>query len=455
MIDLDWLANIVADNNNFGLVNVNINMAQFVPMSINQDVKKREIIKYVNLCRNEESNPMGDLFIAHVSTGYPLNYNIGKHRQHLFNKIKLCNTAVYRSLNITMKFVDGQTLPVKMNFCSFQHISSSIFPSARNIQKRHSKTMTYNDTIYSIPKFVPSKSWKANITLNTTNKSIYGSCQGGLYPNDERCVAYTYGPDPIQVIECHLPKGSYAPLVVLLIHGGFWSAKFNRSLEDAVGNDLLRFKIVVCNLDYRSIGNDGGYPNTFYDVANGTDLIRTIAEEHGFNSDRIIVVGHSAGGQLGGYITGRFRLKPNQPGYSTSPLRPIAFVSQAGVNNLWDGCDHAEETGSGAVISFLGGKYQMYPERYVLSSLAASSNLSVKVQYPSQFLPLEIPIQVITGSADITVPISQTITLAEQAKIAGDNCTEVIVEGEDHFVHLNVSSKSWNRTLTFVLSFIH
>ncbi|CAF4313090.1 unnamed protein product, partial [Rotaria magnacalcarata] len=277
----------------------------------------------------------------------------------------------------------------------------------------------------------------------------------GLYPNDERCVAYTYGPDPIQVIECHLPKGSYAPLVVLLIHGGFWSAKFNRSLEDAVGNDLLRFKIVVCNLDYRSIGNDGGYPNTFYDVANGTDLIRTIAEEHGFNSDRIIVVGHSAGGQLGGYITGRFRLKPNQPGYSTNPLRPIAFVSQAGVNNLWDGCDHAEETGSGAVISFLGGKYQMYPERYVLSSLAASSNLSVKVQYPSQFLPLEIPIQVITGSADITVPISQTITLAEQAKIAGDNCTEVIVEGEDHFVHLNVSSKSWNRTLTFVLSFIH
>ncbi|CAF3265818.1 unnamed protein product [Rotaria socialis] len=431
MIDLDSLANIV--NNNFGLVNVNINMAQFVPMSINQNVKKREIIKYVNLCRNEETNPMGDLFIAHVSAVYPLNYNIGTHQKHLFNKIKLYNTAAYRSFNIPIKFVDGQALPVKMNFCSFQHISSSISSSARNIQKRHSKTMTYNDTIYSIPKFILS----------------------GLYPNDEKCVAYTYGPDPIQVIECHLPKGPYAPLVVLLIHGGFWSAKYNRSLEDAVGNDLLRFKTVVCNLDYRSIGNDGGYPNTFYDVANGTDLIRTIAEEHGFNSDRIIVVGHSAGGQLGGYITGRFRLKSNQPGYSTNPVRPIAFVSQAGVNNLWDGCDHAEETGSGAVISFLGGKYQMYPERYVFSSLAASSNLSIKVQYPSQFLPLEVPMQVITGSADITVPISQTITLAEQAKFAGDNCTEVIVEGEDHFVHLNISSKSWNRTLTFVLSFIH
>ncbi len=163
------------------------------------------------------------------------------------------------------------------------------------------------------------------------------------------------------------------------MHGGYWSAKYNRSIEDAVGNDLLRFKIVVCNIDYRSVGNQGGYPNTFYDVANGTDLLLTIAQEHGFSSNRVIVVGHSAGGQLGGYITGRFRLMSNQPGYSTNPLRPIAFVSQAGVNNMWDGCDQAAETGSGAVILFLGGTYEMYPERYVLSSAAASSNLSVKL----------------------------------------------------------------------------
>jgi surfactin synthase thioesterase subunit len=54
---------------------------------------------------------------------------------------------------------------------------------------------------------------------------------------------------------------------------------------------------------------------------------------------------------------------------------------------------------------------------------------------------LEVPIQAITGSADITVSVSQTITFAEQAKTAGDNCTQVIVDGEDHFVHLNVSLK--------------
>ncbi|CAF4554322.1 unnamed protein product [Rotaria sp. Silwood2] len=111
---------------------------------------------------------------------------------------------------------------------------------------------------------------------------------------------------------------------------------------------------------------------------------------------------------------------------------------------MGDGGEQANETGSGAIISFLGGTYEMYPERYQLSSLMASSNLSIKAKYPSQYLPLEVPIQAITGSVDITVPISQTITFAKQAKSAGDNCAQVIVEGEDHFVHLNISSKSWN-----------
>ncbi|UJR24025.1 hypothetical protein I4U23_026990 [Adineta vaga] len=288
-------------------------------------------------------------------------------------------------------------------------------------------------------------------TFSVFNKTFWlffvGICVlGGLYPNDDKCVAYQYGPDPIQVIDCHLPKDPYVHLVVLLVHGGFWRSIINRSIEDAVANDLLRFNIVVCNLDYRSFGNQGGYPNTFYDVSNGTDLLRSIAREQGFQSDRVIVVGHSAGGQLGGYVTGRFRLTPNQPGYSINPLRPLALVTQAGVNNMWDGCDQADETGSGAVISFLGGNYTIFPERYILSSLAASSNVTVKMQYPSQFLPLGVPIQAITGSADITVSVSQTITSAEQAKIAGDNCTQVIVDGEDHFVHLNVSSKSWEAT---------
>ena len=77
-----------------------------------------------------------------------------------------------------------------------------------------------------------------------------------------------------------------------------------------------------------------------------------------------------------------------------------------------------------------------------------------RAKYPSQYLPLQVPIQAIVGSADVTVPINQTIIFAEQARKAGDNCTTVIIQGEDHFAHMNPSSKSWNKALTFILSFI-
>ena len=88
-----------------------------------------------------------------------------------------------------------------------------------------------------------------------------------------------------------------------MIHGGFQNSKYNRSLEDNVANDLVDYGIIVCNFDYRSIDNQGGYSNTFYDVSNGNDLLIDIDQQQGFNTNRIIVVGHSAAG----FITGRFR----------------------------------------------------------------------------------------------------------------------------------------------------
>lgn len=347
-----------------------------------------------------------------TSTGsiVQLTMKIQSHRSILLDQSEIKTKIFFKSLNIPVRLNDGQIFDLKMKSCS-----------------------TKNENLLSYR---------------------VGHCAGGLYPNDHKCVSYQYGSDPIQTIDCHLPSNPLNSLVVLLIHGGFWMSLYNRSIEDAVANDLVRLNLIVCNLDYRSFGNNGGFPNTFYDVSNGTDLLRTIAQEQGFNADRIIIVGHSAGGQLGGFLSGRFRLKPNQAGFSVNPLRPIAFVSQAGVNNMWDGCDQADITGDGAVMKFLGGNYHQYPQRYVQSSLAASTNPSIRDLYPSEFLPLNIPIQAITGSADDVVPITQTMDFVQQAKNAGDNCSEVIVPGEDHFVHLNPTSQSWNRTRAFILSFI-
>ena len=53
------------------------------------------------------------------------------------------------------------------------------------------------------------------------------------------------------------PKG-----VVMLIHGGFWKAGFDRSLMVDISDDLLGSGLCVWNVDYRSVGSGGGYPST-------------------------------------------------------------------------------------------------------------------------------------------------------------------------------------------------
>ncbi|CAF2661850.1 unnamed protein product [Rotaria sp. Silwood2] len=79
----------------------------------------------------------------------------------------------------------------------------------------------YQENIYPSNLFTPRQMYHS-LVYQCIDKDISSYITlYGLYPNDDKRVAYKYGSDPIQVIDCHLPKGPYAPIVVLLIHGGF------------------------------------------------------------------------------------------------------------------------------------------------------------------------------------------------------------------------------------------
>lgn len=71
---------------------------------------------------------------------------------------------------------------------------------------------------------------------------------------------FPYGEDAIQVADLYLPAEPQGAPVVVLVHGGFWSSAYDRSLEVDVAADLVAAGYAVWNLDYRSIGNGGGSP---------------------------------------------------------------------------------------------------------------------------------------------------------------------------------------------------
>ncbi|HXG77248.1 MAG TPA: hypothetical protein VNJ53_11815, partial [Gaiellaceae bacterium] len=105
-----------------------------------------------------------------------------------------------------------------------------------------------------------------------------------------------YGPDPSQVAEAFLPAGHGPHPVVVVVHGGYWRARYDRSLMEALCEDLAAHGLAAWNLEYRRVGAGGGWPATLADVAAGVDALAGL--DAPLDLARVAAVGHSADGHL-------------------------------------------------------------------------------------------------------------------------------------------------------------
>jgi acetyl esterase/lipase len=110
----------------------------------------------------------------------------------------------------------------------------------------------------------------------------------------------TYGGDQNQVIDLRLPKGKGPHALAISIHGGFWRAKYDLGYAGHLCAALTAKGIATANVEYRRVGNaGGGWPGTFADVRSAYQFLLQSARQREFDARRIVVIGHSAGGQLG------------------------------------------------------------------------------------------------------------------------------------------------------------
>src|SRR5213076_885823 len=112
-----------------------------------------------------------------------------------------------------------------------------------------------------------------------------------------------YGNDPNQFGELRLPKNEAKAKksfpVVMNIHGGFWRSKYDLEHAGHLCAALTAKGLATWNVEYRRVGNPGGgWPGTFEDVAKAYRFIPQIESRYKLDSKKIVIVGHSAGGQL-------------------------------------------------------------------------------------------------------------------------------------------------------------
>jgi acetyl esterase/lipase len=207
--------------------------------------------------------------------------------------------------------------------------------------------------------------------------------------------------------------------VAVVIHGGFWRARYDLSLGRPLAAGLVEHGWTAWNVEYRRVGNGGGSPETMDDVAAAIDCLA----DQGLDLTRVIAIGHSAGGHLATWAASRTR-------HDRWPARVAVtgVVAQAGVLDLRSA--YAEQLGAGAVEAFLG--HAPGPDDDAVD--------------PIRQVPLDVPVHCVHARADDTVPVSQSRAYVAAATAAGGRAELTEVDG-DHFVVIDPATEVWGRTL--------
>jgi acetyl esterase/lipase len=233
---------------------------------------------------------------------------------------------------------------------------------------------------------------------------------------------HAYGGDPAQFGDLYVPTGPRKQGVAVVIHGGFWRAGYDLSLGAPLAADLAARGYVAFNLEYRRIGNGGGWPTTLTDVSDGINLLASLD----LDVSRVVAIGHSAGGQLAVWAAGRAALPAGAPGHGPT-VTVTSVVSQAGVLDLAT----AQQQGVGATaeVDFLGGTPAQVPERYAIAD-------------PIAQVPLRAPVLCVHSRTDQAVPFAQSTAYVAAARAAGASAVLAEVHG-DHFALIDPTSDAW------------
>src|SRR5690242_14041550 len=156
----------------------------------------------------------------------------------------------------------------------------------------------------------------------------------------------------------------------MLIHGGYWRNRYDLAYFGHTTAALTAAGLATWNIEYRRVGDaGGGWPGTLLDVAVATDYARTLAATHPLDLERIVALGHSAGGQLAAWLAARHRLGPESGVATADPLPLRAAIALAGVLDLRRAWElHLSDD---AAREFLGGTPDQHPARYAAASPAA------------------------------------------------------------------------------------
>ena len=253
-----------------------------------------------------------------------------------------------------------------------------------------------------------------------------------------------YGSDAQQFAHLRLPKGNAPFPVAVIIHGGCWLKFADANNTEPMSDALRNAGVATWNIEYRRADNEGGgWPGTFSDIAAAIDHLREIAPRYQLDLNRVVAVGHSAGGHLALWAAARSRLESNSALFTKQPLQLKGAVNLAGPSDLrtFPSAHMQQVCGSVPTLKLLGGSVEDFAARYRDGS-------------PAALLPIGVPQILITGSLDHLVPPAFGQSYEATARRSGDDVEMIVIEGAGHFEVIAPTTPAWPIVQERVLSLV-
>lgn len=256
-------------------------------------------------------------------------------------------------------------------------------------------------------------------------------------PSPEPGLRVPYGEAASQFGDLYLPEGEGPFPVVVLIHGGCWRVEYGLDHVAPLADDLRDAGAAVWSLEYRRLGEEGGgFPGTFDDVVDGFDRLERLVESHSLDLDRVVLAGHSAGGQLALWLAARHHLPADHPWHADSMSGLKGVVGLAAISDL---ARYAEGEGecNRAAAELLGERDSVREARLELIS-------------PHRLPPPAVPVHLVHGRGDDIVPLEQGVIHAARMRAAGGEALRHIVEGAGHFEPIAPFAPAWDEARSVI-----
>jgi acetyl esterase/lipase len=242
-----------------------------------------------------------------------------------------------------------------------------------------------------------------------------------------RSAAYGSGPD--QLYDVHVPDQAVGA-TVLVVHGGFWRAAYDRTHAGPMAAALADVGFHVAVAEYRRGGmplspvpaspDPGAGSGEVVTLDDIRDVVAAVRADPDL-PDPLVLVGHSAGGQLVAWAA-------NQP-WATGFAGVVAL---AGCVDL--GATDRLHLGRDAARDWLGGSPEELPERWAAAD-------------PMTALPPRCRVRLLHGREDREVPVAVTDDYVHRCRELGADVTLEVIAGAGHYSLIDPEAPAFDRVV--------